>query len=61
MEQRLTIVPQVRHLLSMTLPARRRAAAAMLAFIQEARRCNYAAAHSHRLLRLRRLQLQDNS
>jgi hypothetical protein len=46
MEQRLTIVPQVRHLLSTTLPARRR---------------NYAAARSHRLLRLRRLQLQDST
>jgi hypothetical protein len=55
MEQRLTIVPQVRHLLSMTLPARRRDAAAMTAFIQEARRRNYAAARSHRL------QLQDSS
>jgi hypothetical protein len=37
MVQRLSIVPQVRHLLSMTLPAQRRGAAAMLAFIQEAR------------------------
>ena len=61
MVQRLTIVPQVRHLLSMTLPAQRRAAAAMLAFIQEARRRSCAAARSHRLLRLRRLQLQDSS
>ena len=60
MVQRLTIVPQVRHLLSMSLPAQRRAAAAMLALIQEARR-SCAAARSHRLLRLRRLQLQDSS
>jgi hypothetical protein len=60
MEQRLTIVPQVRHLLSMTRPARRRDAAVMLAFIQEARQRS-CTARSHRLLRLRRLQLQDSS
>jgi len=60
MEQRLTIVPQVRHLLSMALRARRRDAGAMLAFIQEARRRSCAAARSHRLLRLRRLQLKDS-
>jgi hypothetical protein len=54
-------VPQVRHLLSVTLPARRRDAAAMLAFSQEVQRRNYAAARSHRLRHLRRLQLQDSS
>jgi hypothetical protein len=61
MEQRLTIVPQVRHLLSTTLPARRRDASWMLAFIQEAARRRSCAARSHRLLRLQRLQLQDSS
>jgi len=60
MEQRLTVVPQVRHLLSMALPARRHDAGAMLAFIQEARRRS-CAARSHRLLRLQRLQLHDSS
>jgi hypothetical protein len=59
MEQRPTIVPQVQHLPSMTLSARRRAAA-MLAFIQEARRRS-CAARSRRVLRLQRLQLQDSS
>jgi hypothetical protein len=33
----------------------------MLAFIAEVQRRNYAAARSHRLRRLRRLQLQDSS
>ena len=61
MAQRLTIVPQVWHLLSMTLPTRWRDSAAMLALIQEARRRNYAAVSSHRLLRPRRLQLQDGA
>ena len=37
-------VPQVRHLLSVTLPAQRRDAAAMLAFIREVQRRNDAAA-----------------
>lgn len=54
-------VPQVRRLLGATLPARQRDAAAMLAFIREVQRRNYAAACSHRLRRLRRLQLQDSS
>jgi hypothetical protein len=61
MEQGLTIVPQVRHLLSMALPTRWRDSAAMLALIQEARRRNYATVSSHRLLRPRRLQLQDGA
>jgi hypothetical protein len=54
-------VPQVRRLLSVTLPARRRDPAAMLAFIQEVQCRNYAAACSHRKRRLRLLQLQDSS
>ena len=54
-------VPQVRHLLSVTLPAQRRDAAAMLAFIQEVQRRNFAAARSHRQRRLRLLQFQDSS
>ena len=54
-------VPQVRHLLSVTLPAQRRTAAAMLAFIHEVQHRNYAAARSHRQRRLRLLQLQDSS
>jgi hypothetical protein len=33
----------------------------MLAFIQAVQRRNYAAARSHRLRRLRRLQLHDSS
>ena len=53
-------MPQVRHLLSMTLPARRRDAAVMLAFIRAVRRRS-CAVRSHRLLRLQRLQLQDSS
>ena len=52
MEQRLTILPQVRHLRSMTLPARRRDVTAMLAFNREARR-SCAAVRSRRLSRLR--------
>jgi hypothetical protein len=48
-------VPQVRHLLSVTLPARRRDAGAMLAFLQEVQRRNYAAARAHRQRRLRLL------
>ena len=48
-------VPQVRHLLSVTLPAQRRDAAGMLAFIYEVQRRNYAAARSHRKRRLRLL------
>ena len=47
MEQRLTISSQVRHLLSMTLPAWRRG--------------GVVAPRSHLLLRLQRLQLQDSS
>ena len=54
-------VPQVRHLLRVTLPAQRRDARAMLAFIEEVQRRNYAAACSHRQRRLRRLQLLDSS
>ena len=48
-------VPQVRRLLSVTLPARYRDAAAMLALIREVQRRNYAAARSHRTRRLRLL------
>ena len=54
-------VPQVRHLLSVTLPAQQRDPAAMLAFLQEIQCRNYAAACSHRKRRLRLLQLQDSS
>jgi hypothetical protein len=54
-------VPQVRHLRSVTLPAQRRDAAAMIAFLREVQRRNYAAARSHRQRRLRLLQLQDSS
>jgi len=55
-------VPQVRRLLGVTLPAQRRDAAAMIAFIQEVQRRNYAAACSHRKRRLRLLRLlQDSS
>ncbi len=55
-------IPQVRHLLSVTLPARRRDATAMLAFIREVQRRNYAAARAHRQRRLRLLQhLLDSS
>jgi len=51
----------VRQLLRVTLPAQGRDAAALLAFIREVQRRNYAAARSHRLRRLRRLQLQDSA
>jgi len=52
----------VRRLLSVTLPTRRRDAAAMLAFIREVQRRNYAAACAHRLRRLRLLHhLLDSS
>ena len=55
-------MPQVQHLLSVTLPARRRDAAALIAFICEVQRRNYAAACSHRQRRLRLLRLlQDSS
>ncbi len=54
-------MPQVRRLLAATLPAQQRDAAAMLAFIQEIQRRNFAAARSHRKRRLRLLQLQDSS
>lgn len=55
-------IPQVRRLLSVTLPAQRRDAVAMLAFIREVQRRNYAAACSHRQRRLRLLQhLLDSS
>ena len=54
-------MPQVRRLLSVTLPAQRRDPVAMLAFIQEIQGRNYAAACSHRQRRLRLLQLQDSS
>ena len=47
----------MRHLLSVTLPAHRRDAVAMLAFIREVQRRNYAAACSHRKRRLRLLRL----
>ena len=50
-------MPQARRLLSVTLPARRRDAAAMLDYIQEIQRRNYAAARSHRKRRLRLLRL----
>jgi hypothetical protein len=50
-------VPQVRRLLSVTLPARRRDAVAMLAFLLEVQRRNYAAARAHRKRRLRLLRL----
>jgi len=45
----------VRHLLSVTLPAQRRDARALLAFIREVQRRNYAAARAHRKRRLRLL------
>ena len=48
-------MPQVRQLLSVTLPARRRDAIAMLAFLREVQRRNYAAARGHRKRRLRLL------
>jgi len=51
----------VRRLLSVTLPALRRDAAAMLAFIREIQGRNYAAACSHRTHRRQRLRLQDSS
>jgi len=51
----------VRRLLSVTLPAQRRDAAAMLAFIQEVQRRNYAAARAHRKRRLRLLRLRQDS
>ncbi len=55
-------IPQVRRLLRVTLPAQGRDAAAMLAFIREVQRRNYAAACSHRQRRLRLLRLlQDSS
>jgi len=41
-------VPQVRRLLTVTLPARRWDAAAILALVQEIQRRNYAAACAHR-------------
>jgi hypothetical protein len=45
-----------------TLPAQRRDATAMLAFIQEVQQRNYAAARAHRQRRLRQLcLLQDSS
>ncbi len=54
-------MPQVRRLLAVTLPAQQRDAAAMLAFVQEVQRRNYAAARAHRKRRLRLLRLQDSS
>jgi len=48
-------IPQVRHLLSVTLPAQRRDARALLAFIREVQRRTYAAARAHRQRRLRLL------
>lgn len=51
----------MRRLLSVTLPAHRRDAAAMLAFIQEVQRRNYTAACSHRQRRLRLLRLRQDS
>lgn len=45
----------------MTLPAHQRDAVAMLAFVQEIQRRNYAAARAHRERRLRLLRLQDSS
>ena len=54
-------MPQVRRLLAVALPAQRRDAVAMLAFIQEIQRRNYAAARAHRKRRLRLPRLQDSS
>ena len=48
-------VPQVRRLLSVTLPAQRRNAPAMIAVICAVQRRNYAAARAHRKRRLRLL------
>ncbi len=48
-------IPQVRRLLSATLPAQGRDAAALLAFIREVQRRNYAAACAHRKRRLHHL------
>ena len=41
-------MPQVRRLLTVTLPARRWDAASILALVQEIQRRNYAAACAHR-------------
>ena len=49
-------MPQARLLLSVTLPAQRRDAAAILALVREIQRRNYAAAGSHRKRTLQRLQ-----
>ena len=55
-------IPQVRHLLSVTLPAQRRDATAMIAFMCAVQRRNYAAACAHRWRRLRLLRhLLDSS
>ena len=54
-------VPQVRRLLNVTLPAQRRDAVAMRAFLREIQRRNHAAARAHRTRRLRRLCLLDSS
>ena len=52
-------VPQVRVLLTVTLPARRWDAATILALVTEIQRRNYAAACAHRQRRLH--QLYDTS